>query len=71
MVVFNFANGHFIFVRAFNNQVNIYPSSFYVEQDDANAGWEGIPSVFSQELSRRSAFSDFNEENSAYITIVN
>ncbi len=67
MAVFGFMGGRFIFVRASNNQVNIFSNTFTTEQSEGDARWENIGNSTSQDLSPQADFASFNQENSAYI----
>lgn len=70
-----FKGGHFIFVKAYNNQINIVPGEFTVEQDESDMAlglkWQNIGNAFYQDLSAQSAFAQFNKDNSAFIFSIN
>ncbi|RLC38573.1 hypothetical protein DRH27_01935, partial [Candidatus Falkowbacteria bacterium] len=68
MAVFSYSSGHFIFVKAYNNLIHIFPSTYSVEQDiDSEYIWENVSYTFYQNLSAEADLDEFNKENSAYI----
>ncbi|MEA1962684.1 MAG: hypothetical protein U9M94_00420, partial [Patescibacteria group bacterium] len=70
MVVFNFTPSRFIFVKAFNNQIKIFPGKYIVEENtEENFVWENINNVFLQYLAPDSELSEFNQANSAFIAL--
>ncbi|MCK4540294.1 hypothetical protein KAU09_04030 [Candidatus Parcubacteria bacterium] len=70
MAVFNFTPGRFIFVKAFNNEIKIFPGKYAVEENDAeNFVWENVNNAFLQYLSPDSELSEFNQDNSAFIAL--
>lgn len=67
MAVFWYAVGHFIFVRAANDQINIYPDRFSLSQDEEKPIWQNAGLSFYQDLSPQAGLSQFLKDNSAWI----
>ncbi len=69
MTVFSFGNGRFVFVKAFSNQINIFPSFFNIDEDDyTRPFWQGINNGFYQDLSSQAEFNEFNFSNSIFLS---
>ncbi len=70
MAVFNFTPGRFIFVKAFNNEIKIFPGKYIVEEEtEENFVWENVNNVFLQYLAPNSELSEFNQANSTFIAL--
>ncbi len=68
MAVFNFGNGHFKFVTAFSDQINILPEAFYTDTSTSAPFWHGLENSLYQDLSAQASFADFSISNSATLT---
>jgi len=71
MAIFSYSHGHFIFVQAYNNQVNIFPGSFAVEPANNILTWQNPANAFVQDLSAQAGFILFGQTNSTYIVSAN
>ena len=72
MAVAGYTGGRFIFVSAYNNQVNLYPGTYLLGEEDlrpAGIKWENINNAFSQDLSNTASYNEFNQDNSAYLIV--
>src|SRR3989339_523048 len=67
MAIFGYSGGHFVFVKAYENRANIFPSSFLMQQEDEDLRWEETGNAFFQDLSRDASLIYFNKINSAFI----
>ena len=67
LAIFMFSGGHFIFVKAYSDQVNVFPGTYELDQNDGKIFWQNIENSFFQDLSGQAAFDEFNSGNSAYI----
>lgn len=69
MAVFTYSSSHFLFVKAYSNQINIFPGIYELEKNDGAPGWQAIGNAFYQDLSGTAGKDEFNRDNSAHILI--